>query len=39
MITLLVALSALSVWAILATLQVVARDGYRATPVDRTRLP
>lgn len=39
MITLLVALAGLCAWAVLATFEVVARDGYRAIPVDRTRLP
>lgn len=35
---LLIALLALSVWAIVATVVVVRRDGYRAVPTDWTRV-
>ena len=37
MIAFLIALSGLSLWAVLATAAVVARDGHRAVPVDWNR--
>ena len=37
MIGAMIALAGLSVWAVLATWVVVARDGYRAAPIDWSR--